>query len=102
MVDLQQKNPYPTLFSYNNYKEPLNSRSGAAINKRACIIHNRQKKRKARVRQTLEPVVDVKLLVNMNSTSYGNPLVVSEEIITTAESDITDLFFYPYVTVPDE
>lgn len=25
----------------------------------------------------------------MNSTSYGNPLVVSEEIITTAESDIT-------------
>lgn len=38
----------------------------------------------------------------MNSTSYGNPLVVSEEIITTAESDITDLFFYPYVTVPDE
>lgn len=61
-----------------------------------------KKKRKARVRQTLEPVVDVKLLVNMNSTSYGNPLVVSEEIITTAESDITDLFFYPYVTVPDE
>lgn len=45
MVDLQQKNPYPTLFSYNNYKEPLNSRSGAAINKRAWIIHNRQKKR---------------------------------------------------------
>lgn len=42
MVGLQQKNPYPTLFSYNNYKEPLNSRSGAAINKRACIIHNRQ------------------------------------------------------------
>lgn len=41
------------------------------------------------MRQTLEPVVDVKLLVNMNSTSYGNPLVVSEEIITTAESDIT-------------
>lgn len=40
--------------------------------------------------------------VNMNSTSYGNPLVVSEEIITTAESDITGLFFYPYVTVPDE
>lgn len=45
---------------------------------------------------------DVKLLVNMNSTSHGNPLVVSEEIVTTAESDITGLFVYPYVTVPDE
>lgn len=45
---------------------------------------------------------DVKLLVNMDSTSHGNPLVVSEEIVTTAESDITGLFVYPYVTVPDE
>lgn len=34
-------------------------------------------------------MVDVKLLVNMDSTSHGNPLVVSEEIVTTAESDIT-------------
>lgn len=37
----------------------------------------------------MEPVVDVKLLVNMDSTSHGNPLVVSEDIVTTAESDIT-------------
>lgn len=44
----------------------------------------------------------MKLLVNMDSTSHGNPLVVSEEIVTTAESDITGLFGYPYVTVPDE
>lgn len=36
------ENPYPTLFSYNNYKEPLNSRSDSAINKRACIIHDQQ------------------------------------------------------------
>lgn len=35
------ENPYPTLFSYNNYKEHLNSRSDSAINKRACIINTR-------------------------------------------------------------
>lgn len=34
-------------------------------------------------------------LVNMNSTNHGNPHVVSEEIVTTAESEITGLFFYP-------
>lgn len=30
------------LFSYNNYKEPLNSRSQATINKQACVIHDQQ------------------------------------------------------------
>lgn len=36
------ENPYPTVFSYNNYKVPLNSRSDSAINKRACIMHDQQ------------------------------------------------------------
>lgn len=35
----------------------------------------------------------------MNSTKYGNPLVVSEEIVITAELEITGLFFYPYANI---
>lgn len=54
------ENPYPTLFSYNNYKELPSGKSEAAINKRACIIHDKQDaEMNARVRQTFDPVMYV-------------------------------------------
>lgn len=43
MIDLQRKfSTLRCLFSYNNYKEPLNSRSEAAISKLVWIIHDQQ------------------------------------------------------------
>lgn len=82
------KNPYPTLFLYNNYEEPLNSRSDSAINKRACIIHGQQVVDESQSETDFGASERCEFLVNMNSTNHGNPHVMSEEIVTTAESEI--------------
>lgn len=89
MVGLQQKIHTLCCFHTTITKNPWIAEVGQQSTNEHVLYTTDKKMRKARVWQTLEPVVDVKLLVNMDSTSHGNPLVVSEEIVTTAESDIT-------------
>ncbi|XP_062568176.1 uncharacterized protein LOC134230395 isoform X1 [Saccostrea cucullata] len=86
------ENPYPTLFAYNNYKEPLQNRSSTSITKRSAAEKRNEFLEDSHLMESNEKAADFQsyndshsqFYMEMECVDFQTPPVVSEETVASA------------------
>ncbi|XP_061190781.1 uncharacterized protein LOC133198829 [Saccostrea echinata] len=85
------ENPYPTLFAYNNFKEPLQDRSSTSITKRSAAEKPNEFLENSQLMESNEEAANVQsyndshsqCYMEMECVDFQTPPVVSEETVAS-------------------